>query len=68
VPAQHPHREMRFTALVPKRVLHRTAMGINDTFHPVGKGVVIFNILIYDRWGKKVYESNAMEPGLGRQD
>ncbi|MEI7897237.1 MAG: gliding motility-associated C-terminal domain-containing protein [bacterium] len=37
--------------------------GVNDTFHPTGKGVVRYNILIYDRWGKKIFESDAMEPG-----
>lgn len=37
--------------------------GLNDTFHPVGYGVVKFNILIYDRWGKKIFESNSLEPG-----
>jgi gliding motility-associated-like protein len=37
--------------------------GLNETFHPVGYGVVKFNILIYDRWGKKIFESNSVEPG-----
>jgi len=37
--------------------------GTNETFHPVGKGVVMFSILIFDRWGMKVFESNSIEPG-----
>jgi gliding motility-associated-like protein len=37
--------------------------GLNETFHPVGQGIVTFNVLIYDRWGRKVYESDAPEPG-----
>jgi gliding motility-associated-like protein len=37
--------------------------GLNETFHPVGYGVTKFSIMIYDRWGMKIYESDAMEPG-----
>jgi gliding motility-associated-like protein len=37
--------------------------GTNDTFHPVGKGVVRFNMLIFDRWGKQVFGSDSMDPG-----
>ena len=29
----------------------------------MGIGVTRFNVLIYNRWGEKIYESNAMEPG-----
>jgi gliding motility-associated-like protein len=37
--------------------------GLNETFHPVGLGVTKYNIMIYDRWGLKIYESNEIEPG-----
>jgi gliding motility-associated-like protein len=37
--------------------------GLNDTFHPVGNGVARYNIFIYDRWGKEIYASAAVEPG-----
>jgi gliding motility-associated-like protein len=37
--------------------------GVNDTFYPVGWGVISYEILIYDRWGRKVFESNRIEPG-----
>ena len=37
--------------------------GANDTFCPHGWGVVYYEILIFDRWGKKVFESNTIEPG-----
>ena len=37
--------------------------GVNDTFHPVGKGVLQYNIIIFNRWGKKVFESDSIEPG-----
>ena len=37
--------------------------GVNDIFHPVGRGVLSYEILIFDRWGRKVFESTEIEPG-----
>ncbi len=37
--------------------------GLNDTFHPAGEGVKQFTLLIYDRWGKKVFETSALKDG-----
>jgi gliding motility-associated-like protein len=37
--------------------------GVNDTFYPPGWGVIYYEILIFDRWGRKVFESNKIEPG-----
>lgn len=37
--------------------------GLNDTFHPVGKGIMRFQILIYNRWGMKIFES--IDPNAG---
>jgi gliding motility-associated-like protein len=37
--------------------------GLNDTYHPVAIGISKFQILIFNRWGAKLYESNAIEPG-----
>ena len=37
--------------------------GRNEWFHPVGTGVSKFNIVIFDRWGMEVFESNTVEPG-----
>lgn len=35
--------------------------GLNDTFKVKGVGVKEYNLQIYSRWGKKVYESNNLE-------
>ena len=37
--------------------------GINDTFHPVGFGVETFHMVIFDRWGRQVFETDRMSPG-----
>ena len=37
--------------------------GLNDTFRPVGNGVISYSILIFDRWGRRVFESNSIYPG-----
>jgi gliding motility-associated-like protein len=37
--------------------------GLNDTYHPVGIGITKFSIIIYNRWGMKLYESDNMELG-----
>ena len=36
---------------------------LNNTFHPVGQGVADFSLLVFDRWGRKLYETGSMEPG-----
>jgi gliding motility-associated-like protein len=35
----------------------------NETFHPVGEGVVMFSMTIFDRWGMQVFETDKTEPG-----
>jgi gliding motility-associated-like protein len=35
----------------------------NETFHPVGTSVRKFTMYINDRWGRKVFETNSVEPG-----
>ena len=37
--------------------------GHNDVFKPVSFGVYDYTIDIYDRWGKKVFESNDPDQG-----
>ena len=37
--------------------------GVNDVFLPVSEGVVGFNMLIYNRWGELLYESNNRDIG-----
>ena len=37
--------------------------GLNDGYYVTGKGVQSFDILIYDRWGLKMFESSTL--GLG---
>ena len=33
--------------------------GLNDTFGVIGEGVIDYNIQIYDRWGKLIFQSNG---------
>lgn len=37
--------------------------GINDVFKPVYKGVVKYELLIYNRWGELIFETNNIEMG-----
>ncbi|MEA2106252.1 MAG: PKD domain-containing protein [Bacteroidota bacterium] len=37
--------------------------GINDVFKPVAKGVVEYELLIYNRWGELIFETNNLEMG-----
>lgn len=37
--------------------------GLNDVFTVKGEGIAEFRIFIYDRWGKKVFESAAVLEG-----
>ncbi|MDO9001103.1 MAG: gliding motility-associated C-terminal domain-containing protein [Bacteroidota bacterium] len=37
--------------------------GINDIFLPKGKGLVKYNLLVFDRWGEKVYETSDFSAG-----
>ncbi|HDY88953.1 MAG TPA: gliding motility-associated C-terminal domain-containing protein [bacterium] len=32
--------------------------GLNDMFGPIGEGISEFNMLIYNRWGQLIFESN----------
>ncbi len=36
---------------------------LNDVFVPVGRGVKSYNMVIYNRWGQKVFETD--QPGVG---
>lgn len=37
--------------------------GLNDVFQPKGRGIQKFEMLIYDRWGEKIYSSNDPSKG-----
>ncbi len=37
--------------------------GLNDIFQPKGFGIVKYNMMIYDRWGEKVFETSDFEVG-----
>lgn len=37
--------------------------GLNDIFQPKGFGITKFQMMIYDRWGEKVYETSDIEKG-----
>ncbi len=37
--------------------------GLNDTYHPVAVGIDKYQIIIFNRWGEKLFESSAIEPG-----
>lgn len=37
--------------------------GLNDTFHPVGIDVPYYSMLIFNRWGEKLFETSIVEPG-----
>ena len=39
--------------------------GTNDQFGPVGYSVDAYNLIIYNRWGQQVYQSQS---GLGKWD
>ncbi len=39
------------------------ADGINDIFQPKGKGLVKYNLSIFDRWGQKIYETSDFTNG-----
>jgi gliding motility-associated-like protein len=34
--------------------------GLNDTFSAVGTGIARFHMLIFNRWGRQIYESNSI--------
>ena len=36
---------------------------LNETFRAVGRGVKIFSMLVYDRWGEKLFEGNDLSIG-----
>ncbi|HET8962585.1 MAG TPA: PKD domain-containing protein, partial [Chitinophagales bacterium] len=37
--------------------------GVNDRFIPVGNGITIFEMYIFDRWGKQLFKTNDLENG-----
>ncbi|MDY6801337.1 MAG: PKD domain-containing protein, partial [Bacteroidota bacterium] len=37
--------------------------GINDVFKPVAKGVVKYELLIYNRWGELIFKTNDLKMG-----
>lgn len=37
--------------------------GINDVFQPKGFGITKYQLLIYDRWGEKVFQTSTFEEG-----
>jgi gliding motility-associated-like protein len=37
--------------------------GVNDFFKPVAVSIIEFNMIIYNRWGELVYETDNLEPG-----
>ncbi|MFO7827259.1 MAG: gliding motility-associated C-terminal domain-containing protein, partial [Bacteroidales bacterium] len=37
--------------------------GINDTFKPVAKGVIKYELLIYNRWGELIFKTNDLDEG-----
>ncbi len=37
--------------------------GLNDNFSAVGTGIARFHMLIFNRWGRQVYESNSISEG-----
>jgi gliding motility-associated-like protein len=37
--------------------------GQNDLFLPIGQGIADFNMLIFDRWGEKIYETDDFTIG-----
>lgn len=37
--------------------------GMNDTFQPKGRGVQLYDLSIYDRWGIRVYHTTEFEQG-----
>ncbi len=36
---------------------------LNETFKAKGRNLIEFNMMIFDRWGNKIFESNDMEKG-----
>lgn len=37
--------------------------GLNDVFGAAGKGIVEYNLQVFDRWGELVFETNDLEKG-----
>jgi len=37
--------------------------GLNDTYRPVGKGIKLFSMQIFDRWGGMVFETRQLDTG-----
>jgi len=37
--------------------------GLNDTFHPIGKGIEKLSMQIFNRWGTMVFETSSPETG-----
>jgi gliding motility-associated-like protein len=56
-----------FTLFVPN-AFTPNADGNNDVFRAYGDQVVLFNMSIYDRWGKVVYSTDNMNQGWNGYD
>ena len=37
--------------------------GINDIFRPVAKGVIEYELLVYNRWGELIFQTNSLDDG-----
>lgn len=37
--------------------------GLNDVFQPKGRGIVKLNLLVYDRWGEKIFQTTDLNKG-----
>ena len=37
--------------------------GRNDVFLPKGRGISKYNLMVFDRWGQKLFESNEFTEG-----
>lgn len=52
-----------FTFYIPNAFTPGNTDGINDIFTGYGIGIETFELLIYDRWGEKIFETNDMQKG-----
>jgi gliding motility-associated-like protein len=51
-----------FTIFVPN-IFTPNADGMNDVFIPVTRGIKFYSLMLFDRWGEKIFESS--DPSLG---
>ena len=36
---------------------------LNDIFHPIGEGIIEYKLMIFNKWGEKIFESNDFNVG-----